>query len=340
MLGNPINKSSNCLWEGDLMAIDVVGYLENAGVDLVYSGENVGSSDVAMECPFCDDPSTHLTIHRSTGYLNCWRCNFDEYKAQNKKGWRPSFKVLIKEIEQCSWYEAKRIYESIGGDTPEGVEGRDIARPEMVEKCVFPLGTVSFSDPGSYSALRDDIYGYLLKRNFTKYHIEKYKLSIGTNGRYFGRILIPYIFNKKMVNWVGRRTNPNQKWRYLNCRLNECSMRLSDILYGADEFEGTRLRLVEGAFDKMRIGDSALALSRSMFSAKQRNIVLQKARHCDYISLILDPEAEKRSITIAEELSVSGKKIKIVALPEGTDPASLSIEEILYNENKAPFFNY
>lgn len=323
------------------MSLDIIGYLERAGVDFVRSGENVGSSDVAMECPFCgDDPSNHLTIHRSTGYLNCWRCNFEDYKMKSKKGWRPSFKTLIKEIEDCTWGEAKQIYEEIGGDSPEGVPGRAIDRPTMVENCVFPSDIISFDNPGAFAPFRDVLYGYLVKRNFTKYHIQKHKLHFGTQGQNFGRIIIPYFLNGKMVNWIGRRTSPKQKWRYFNCKLSEASVRLADILYGAESFKGDVLRLVEGAFDKMRIGDSALALSRSQFSAKQRNIVLERGKYAKYISIVLDPEAEAKAITIAEELSISGKKIKIVILPGGTDPADLTEEQIFYYENKTSFFHY
>jgi hypothetical protein len=322
------------------MGLDIVGYLETTDVDLVYSGQNVGANDVAMECPFCDDPSTHLTVHRTTGYLNCWRCNFDDYKSQSKKGWRPSFKALIREIEKCSWGEAKRIYESLGGDSDEFPYSSTIKQEICVEKCDFPSGTVSFDSPGPYSALRDKIYGYLMSRNFTKYHIQKYGLHFCGMGAYTGRIIIPYYLNGKVVNWVGRRTSRMSKGRYLNCRIDSCCERMANMLYGQETFEGKVLRLVEGAFDKMRIGDSALGLSRSTFSSKQRNIILQLAKYCDFISLMLDPEAEKRAISIAEELSVGGKKIKIVQLPLGLDPAEMTPEEILYHENKAEFFHY
>lgn len=317
--------------------IDVVGYLETTDIDLVYSGENVGANDIAMECPWCDDPSTHMTIHRATGVLNCWRCNFDEYKAMNKKGWGPSFKALIKEIEQCSWTRAKEIYEEIGGETSDYLKDSGV---KPAEKCVFPYGVVPFSAPGQFTSLRDRIYTYLINRNFSKYHIEKYKLCFGTMGEWSGRLFIPYFKDNEMVNWVSRRTNPLAKTRYKNCKLTECKVTLRELLYGEDSFIGNRLRLVEGAFDKIRIGSSALALSRSSFSSSQRDIIVRLSRQCNYISIMLDPEAEKRALSIAETLSVSGKQIKIIALPVGQDPASLDVDSLLYYENNTPFYSY
>lgn len=316
--------------------IDVVGYLESTDVDLVYSGENVGASDVAMECPWCDDPSTHLTIHRTKAYLHCWRCEFDEYISTNKNGWRPSFKTLIKEIEGCSWSRAREIYEEIGGEYSETTK----EEPETAEKCVFPYGVLPFSKPGKFSRLRDKIYGYLINRNFTKYHIEKYKIHFGTMGEWSGRIFIPYFQNSEMVNWISRRTNPIAGPRYKNCKISESKVTLRNLLYGEEEFKGNVLRLVEGAFDKMRIGPTALGLSRSSFSGIQRSKIIQLSKNCEYISIMLDPEAEKRAISIAEELSISGKKIKIVSFPPEKDPASMDIISIIYHENNSPFFSY
>jgi hypothetical protein len=322
------------------MAIDIVGYLESVGVDLKYSGENVGTNDIAMPCPWCDDPSYHLTIHRSKGYLNCWRCQFDEYIMKNKRGWRPNFKALIQEIERCSWKEAKEIWEDLGGDAAAEsadylVDGQE--RPTHME---LPPEFYPFDRPGVFSGVRDYAYKYLLSRGFDRYHVEKYNIHFCPTGYYKNRLIIPVYSGGKLVNWIGRRFAPDSKGRYLNCKITKAVKRFTEMLYGEDNFTGDVLRLVEGVFDKMRIGDSALGLSRSQFSRLQRNVVIEKSKHTQYTSIILDPEAESRAITVAEELSPFISRLKVVLLKDGSDPASSSWEEIRTAEKGAPYFTY
>jgi hypothetical protein len=322
------------------MGIDVVGYLETTGTDIKYSGDNVGPNDIAISCLWCDDPSYHLTIHRTKGYLNCWRCQFDEYKVRNKKGWGPSFKNLIKEIEGCSWSKAKEIWKDIGGDTAEGEEW-NLVKEEQKKICEFPSGCYPFGDPGPFVGIRDYAYAYLKGRGFSRYHVEKYNLQFTAIGYYEHRIIIP-IYNKegKLANWLGRKFINSKEGRYKNCRLQDCTTRLAESIYGAEYFQGDVLRIVEGAFDKMRIGDSAVALNRSQFSRTQRNIVSKLARDKYYISVILDSEAISRAISIAEELSPFHPRIKVVQLPEGKDPASMTFPEIQKAESETAFMTF
>ena len=321
------------------MAIDVVGYLETTGVDISYSGENVGPNDIAIQCLWCDDPTTHLTIHRTKGYLNCWRCQFDDFRSRHPKGWAPSFKTLIKTLEKCSWSKAHEIWEDIGGETAEGEEW-NLVKEDQKESCDLPSGCYTFDNPGTFSGVRDFAYDYLKRRGFNRYHVEKYNLHFTAHGYYQHRIIVPIYQNGKVVNWLGRRFHNNIKGRYLNCRLQDCAVRLAHTLYGEENWAGDVLRIVEGAFDKMRIGDTALALNRSQFSRKQRNIVATLGRQADSVSVILDPEAHHRAISIAEEISPFIRRIKLVDLPEGRDPASMTFEEVHALEESTPYIRF
>lgn len=319
------------------MAVDIVGYLEGQGLDLKYSGENVGSNDVAMQCPWCDDPSYHLTIHRSKGFLNCWRCSFEDYKLKNRKGWAPNFKALIKEIEQCSWKEAKARWEEIGG---EGAQDSPVAIEGLAEFCSLPDEARLFSNPGPYTGIRDFAYNYLKNRGFTRYHIEKYNIHFCPEGYYGDRIIIPIYKNNKLVNWLGRRYNPNIKFRYRNCNIKKCVVRLNEMLYGEEEWCGNVLRIVEGALDRIRLEETAVGINRSKISFIQKRIICRLGAKADYSSLILDPEAYANAYEIAEELSALLTRLKIVRLPKGTDPAALTVEQITDIERKTPFIEF
>lgn len=322
------------------MAIDVVEYLESVGVEIKYFGENVGPNDIAIQCPWCDDPSTHLTVHRTKGYLHCWRCEFDSYIANHPKGWTPSFKALIVEIEKCSWSRAKDIWEEIGGSSQEDSPSDPVKRDEGKRVCKLPEFCYSFDSPGSFRSIRDVAFKYLLGRNFNRYHVEKYNLMFTSLGYYQHRIIIPIYQGGVLVNWIGRRFNPNVKSRYFNSRYDNSVVRFSEMVCGVENWKGNVIRIVEGYFDKMRIGDSSLALNRSQFSRIQRNIISKLSGRKIPIHLILDPEAIQRSISIAEELSPFNPRIKIVQLEEGTDPASLSFDAIRYAEDSTKYYEF
>lgn len=319
------------------MAVDVVGYLESQGLDIKYSGENVGSNDVAIQCCWCDDPSYHLTIHRASGSLNCWRCDFSEYRLKHPKGWRPTFKTLIKEIEGISWKEVKERWEEIGGenieDAPKEIEGRSTF-------CNLPAEARTFSNPGPFAGARDFAYNYLRGRGFTRYHIDKYKLHFCPDGYYKDRIIVPIYREGKLVNWLGRRYNPNVKWRYRNCNIKFCVVRLSEMLYGEEEWCGRVLRLVEGAFDRIRMEETAVGLNRSKVSYLQKQILQRLGSKADYTSIILDPEAYSNAYEIAEEVSHLLPRIKVVRLPAGTDPASLTAASVAEIERATPFITF
>lgn len=126
----------------------------------------------------------------------------------------------------------------------------------------------------------------------------------------------------------------------MNCRLADSTLRFAELLFGEDTFQGDVLRIVEGAFDKMRIGDTALSLNRSQFSRIQRNIISKLGRSSRFTSILLDPEAEHRAISIAEELSPFTPRIKVPALPAGKDPADMAFDDILAIESQTPYFEY
>lgn len=319
------------------MSLDVMGYLKSVNIDIAYSGKNVGSNDIAINCPWCGDESNHLTIHKSKGLMNCWVCNFDEYKSNHPKGWSPNFKSLIREIEKCSWEEVNRIWERIGGEINYNYYSDS---PKKEKICKLPPEALSFDNPGPFKGARDYAFNYLMKRGFTKYHVKKYKLLFCPAGDYMHRIIIPIYYNGEIVNWISRKYHDSVKVRYLNCKIEECSIRLSEILYGEQDFDGDIIRIVEGVFDKMRIGDSALSLNRSRLSKRQRDIIIKLSKKTKYTSIILDHDADIRALTIAEDLSPFIPYIKIIKLPKNCDPANLSFESIINHEKNTEFMSF
>ena len=308
------------------MSVDVISYLDSLDIDYKSHGTNVGPNDVNIDCPWCF-AEKHLGIHRSQGITNCWVC-----------GKQTSMVALIQILERIPWHRAKEKYKEIGGDDPE-----DISRPEELferpEECWLPDEAFSFDDPQGWEYQRDHAYSYLKHRGYTVKTIRARRIKFCPTGQFAHRLIIPVYLDRKMVNWIGRRYLRAAGARYKNCPVEGCVVRMRDTFFGLDEFKasGSRaLRLVEGYFDKERIGDTAMAVFRSQVSRKQRSILIQLRLR--QLSVIFDPDpgAQGRALAIAEAASAVVPVVKSVRLPAGKDPADMDPEDLFEIEAATP----
>ena len=86
-------------------------------------------------------------------------------------------------------------------------------------------------------------------------------------------------------------------------------------------------RLVEGATDVWRCGDSALALLTNKMSPRQRNLLI--GLRLKSLSIMLDPGSYHKALAIAEELSPFIETIKCVELTGSKDVADRRYDELL-----------
>jgi hypothetical protein len=99
-------------------------------------------------------------------------------------------------------------------------------------------------------------------------------------------------------------------------------MPLSSIYYKPFVFGRRRiLRIVEGVFDKIRIGvDSAAIFKKKMSPEQFKLLVLLKPSE---VYLLLDSDAYGTALGIAEQFSPFVSKIKVIRFPPKIDAADL-----------------
>ena len=184
---------------------------------------------------------------------------------------------------------------------------------------------------------RDKALSYLESRGFGHYHILRYKLKFATTGRYKYRIIIPIFYKGKLVNYTTRDfLNRKGESRYENAPLNAVITNSSDMLYGVDNFDGTKMRLLEGPFDVMAIGNTSVALMRSKISPAQATMIYKLG--VTELSIVLDSDAFWRGLIIAEELEPFVSMIKVIKLEGKEDAAELGLKKIEEMESKTPLF--
>lgn len=305
--------------------IRVTECLEELDIDIKYSGKNVSQNDINIDCPWCG-ADKHLAIHSSLGLLNCWVCNLDGMERY------PSFIDLIRELESITYKDARNIVQQFSDDEIEG-EKESWAR---VEKVVMPESTQNFGMPKDEKE-RNRAYTYLKRRGFTKAHIKKYELSFTTDGDFHHRIIIPIYYRGAIVNWIGRDYTNNSPDRHKNCPAPDAPIRIKELLYGIDSFNGKHLQLVEGAFDKMRMGDTALAVCRSKISKEQQLFILNL--NIDRLTLFFDPDAYRRALDIAENFAPFVRYIKAIKM-EDKDVAEHTCYQLAKLETKAKLLTF
>jgi len=298
--------------------IDVIGYLEDRGIKYLTSGKNVGHNDVNINCVFCSDPSFHLGIHRETGIMHCWSCEFS-YEAR-----RPTFVDLIRLIDSCSWLEAKQTFKLLQ-NRPMYLEAKSQPRAEALD-----LPETEELGYGGGESLRALVY--LRSRKFDYEVVGRFGLRLCTSGSYAYRIIVPIYYCGKLVNFLGRSYVPAEPLRYKNCRSDLCVMKPSEVLYNFDrvkEVGSGHLRIVEGVTDVWRYdGCDTVGLFTNRLSRLQKALIINELRPRT-LTVALDPDAYSIAFSIGAEFAPLVNQVKILLLESGEDVADLELHDLL-----------
>lgn len=297
--------------------IDVKAVFDHFSIDYKTGGKNVGINDINIDCPYCNSDK-HLSVHKQKGTPYCWVCDMD--------GNKPSIATIIKEL---TGFEFKDIIPVIKEHSDDDYFTQDNIKISRV--CRLPAECQDFQYPKDQYNFKMAVQ-YLCKRNINAEKAKKYNLKFCPSGPFHHRIIIPVYKDKKLVNYIGRTYGKSEQ-RYKNCYTKDCNIRLRDTLYNIDNFAGDKIRLVEGVFDAMEMDDhSTLAIFKSKLSINHTRLIIGlKAKE---LSIVLDPDAYAKAITIAENLSPFFKKVCVIKLPDNMDVSELGRDKVLELEDK------
>ena len=307
-------------------------YLDDRGLDYITQGKNTSDGWISINCPYCDelgdpDPSQHLGINpEDKGHFSCWRCKStgDSYD-------------LIRTLEDCSFPEAKRIYEEFSE------EGTHIEQPkqkkERSKTFQFPHGVDEIPEPRHTR--------YLRKRGVSEEDEKTYQIRYGhILGPCSHRVVVPITENHEVVSYVARDITGLSEERYKQCPDRESTISPKEVIFGLDlmlsgkgvgdkksqSVSGKGVLktgvILEGVFDAMRMGFGSVATLGTSVSAKQV-LKLVKAPVSRWI-IIFDPEeaAQQQAHELAFTLAAAGKEAMAVCLDGGKDVGSLSDQEL------------
>ena len=306
------------------MPFNIEQFLINNNIGYRTSGKNVSKGEYSICCPYCGEAKFHCGINPSKGLFNCWKCS--------EKG---NIVRLVAKIKNVSFIEAKEII-SPTSELKKVLEERNkvVEEPIIIPNKDFKLPLHTYRFDYNITNMWQEI-----ALNFLK---DKYDLSwndiiladlhYNVHGRYKNSIIIPFYLNGKMVNFISRSWDKNNKKRYDNCP-NELSLvNVKKMVYNYNNVKGKQqIIIVEGCFDAIKTGlRRTVALCGTEITQEQRNILIGLKAEELIILFDNDPHlisTSKKAQDLADYLSPFCKT-RVIKLPHGKDPGDMSRDEI------------
>lgn len=298
-----INKNNERSRMSDF-TFNIIDYLEDKGIAYLTEGKNVSYGWININCPFCEDNSTHLGINL-TGYgFNCWVCGEHGYITK-----------LLRQLE--GRWQIEEILE----------EYKEVEL--TTEKNIIKIDTSDFFLPKESSITPSrNHFNYLKNRNFdiikivNKYNI-RFCDMFSKNWKH--RIIIPVYRNKQLVSFSSRDITGKAEFKYKHCPNDFSPVKIKNTLYNIDNCKLYSVLAVEGAIDVWRMGDNCVGTFGTQLTLAQLFLFKQFRR----VFILFDATAREQAQKFAEQLSGIVKEIHIIKLDKG-DPAELSDEEANY----------
>lgn len=273
-------------------------------------------------CPFCSREGK-FGINLSMNRTNCFRC-----------GEHPSAIQLAIQLENFNTYA--ELVEFLNKGEYSGYVFKEEAIELKSRKEVYlPEGFKSILLGNSTVAKA--ARRYVKKRGFDLNEVAMKGWGYGTQGKYFGYLIIPFHEEGKLVYFNARLFIGNGP-KYNNPETSDTGLGKSFIIYNKDALYMYRMVYIcEGTINAETMGERGIASGGKAVSRYQINEIIKSP--VERIIILLDPDAKDRAIDLALKL-VNYKKVKVVYLPEGKDVNDIGRNKTLRLIYSTPYQSY
>ena len=312
---------------GLIVQSKLVSFLERVLKD---SGHIRTGNNLQVHCPFCHHYKRKLELCLDPPFpWNCWTCHTKGY----------GFFYLLKKLNASRdlYVELENIVgKPISNFTKVGNAfdpfNRSEEPVEKVEELQLPIEFASLShNDGSRDFNR--AMNYAITRKINLADIIKYNIGFCSNGLYQDRLVFPsYDRNNKLNFFSARSYYDDSFMKYRNCHASKDIIGFENLI----DFDYP-IYLCEGALDAISLRRNAIPLFGKTISNALRIAIINSK--CPEINIVLDNDALKSALNIAEFLMSIGKTLKLVRL-EGKDPNVLGFDntmEQIRNTEKLDF---
>lgn len=290
------------------MRIDIIGLLEKLEIGFWTEGKNCTRGWVNVCCPFCSDTTNHLGINLNTGAFHCWKCNEPGGLAKLLKKYGK-----IGQISGADW-QAISSY-SPRGDVP--ATDKFHGKKCQFDKRMLPIFPIPKFLEG-IAATRGLLTSTLAR------HAAGYTMELPSDFRY--RLVFPNTIERHLVSYIGMDITGLSSQKYKNCSNEEAEVPVKSCLYGYDDApENSILVLVEGLFDKIRLGNHALAMFGTGWTMDQ--IILLRKKSPRKVFILFDSDNAGRVASKKLASAIWFCPCEILELENYKDPGEMPQEE-------------
>jgi DNA primase len=177
--------------------------------------------------------------------------------------------------------------------------------------------------PEGYEPLYGEAKNYILRRGITREQIDYYRIGACYTGKYHNRIIVPVLNqSEQLVSFIARDYTGNLKPKVLTPPSLEGRHGIKDYVFNLHRAAITgHLLIGEGIFDAISLGVRGVCLFGKSASPSQIAKIINKK--VTRVTICLDPDAQLEANILANQLVGHIPDVRIVTLPEGTDPNSV-----------------
>ena len=272
--------------------MNIIKIYQDYGIDFLTEGNSHCQPGwVNTHCPFCvGSRNYHLGYNEDDNYYFCWRC-----------GWHSVADTLMKLLD-ITYPQAKQLIQDNKGQ---------IYTKKPTKKVIVRKKTLKF--PSNIIPLTKQQRNYLEKRNYDVDELVKIWDLKGTGPMssldgvpYSHRILIPILWQGRVVTYQTRDTTGKQKPKYLTCPKAREFINIKQLLYGKQSAWGKTGIVVEGGPDVWRFGVNSISTSGIEFTNKQVRLIAKQFKRVPVCFDGGEIQARKQADKLVKELKFRG----------------------------------
>ena len=289
-----------------LLANNKTSFLSSVFSDVVLSKD---SSEISIQCPYCGKAGkSKMCIIIDSGVYHCWVCE-SKGRGLAKLITRVRPGKVKEYIQKYAPSERLKSKEEVAKEEP------DIDLPEDFKL----VAQGNKADPDWREIVR-----YAKTRGFTKKTLWEFRVGYSRSFEWRRRLILPSFDEEGALNYLtGRSIDPENTFRYKNL-----SRSRNSVIFNEMDVDWKKpLFLSEGPLDLIKVNMNKTCLLGSTLSPD--SLLFEKiVSNCTPVIMILDDDAKKKAVKIADSLVQYDIQLKINFCSQEADLNELSEKRI------------
>jgi len=272
---------------------------------------NQNKFDLAIWCPFCNNPNQHklkMILNLEKGVYHCWVCNNKGtsipwvIKKLAPQQYENSLAYFPHRNQVNTDNEWTNILQGLSENSQNNFQQIRVDLPNGFELCALNLES---KNPDVR-----DVINYLIRRGCSEHKMWMLRFGVSRDSNFHRMLIIPSFNQNGDLNFYTCRkidASTFDGFKYKNCEVSKKEIVFNELLINWK----LPLTLVEGPLDLLKTNDNATCLLGSSLpkdGALFKKIVENKTP----IILALDYDAHSKALKIAQDLMYYDIEVKMM----------------------------